>query len=372
MRCPHCQRDEPRNLWVCPACRNRVEGGVVFVTGISGSGAGEKIREVATVAESHEHSVEIHDVGSIMHDFARLDDPGVNWGRILDASPKVLRLLRALAFQDIQHAIVSRPETLHIIDLHLTFRWKAYLTKGFEPYLIRAFAPYVRCFINVIEDLPKIQERLESTSWGKREILELLIWRDEELLLTDIFASICGRVDSLAVAKGEPSTLIERLVWHPEYKRVYLSFPITGILNDDAARQEIEDFRDKIREFLVVFDPYACRDYDETYRREEMGALRKEVGEATVDRDFRFIDQADAVVVYYPRKVPSKGVDSEMRHALDTGKPIYLYSPEDLGGGPFQPPADHVRKDPAGFIKLLREKLEPANKEVLAEEGVSK
>ncbi len=182
------------------------------------------------------------------------------------------------------------------------------------------------------------------------------MWRDEELLLTDMFADI-GRVRSFAVAKGEPATEIEKLIWHPAIKRVYLSFPITGILQDEAAQQEIKKFRDRIREFLCIFDPYACKDYDETYRREEMKALREEVGETTVDRDFRFIDQAEALVAYFPRKVASKGVDAEMRHAVETGKPIFLYSPEDLGGGPFAPPTSHYRDKPEEFVRLLKEEL---------------
>jgi hypothetical protein len=243
---------------------------------------------------------------------------------------------------------------LHLVDLHLSFRWKAYLTKGFEPYILSAFIPKVRCFINIIEDLPKIQHRLAQTAWGHRQILELLIWRDEELLLTDMFADICGRIPSYAVAKAEPASVIESLIWHPATKKVYLSFPITAIKTDTNARKEIEEFRDQIRGFLVVFDPYACRDYDETYKRRQMKALRKEVGETTVDRDFRFINQADAVVVYYPKKVPSKGVDSEMRHAQEIGKTIFLYCPEDLGGGPFQPPAERIEDNAERFVTMLK------------------
>ena len=297
-----------------------------------------------------------------MYKYARLDDPNVSWDRILDASPRVLRFLRLLAFQEISGEVASQPDTLHIIDVHLCFRWKAFLTEGFEPSIISGFIPRVRCFVNMVEDLVEIQKRLESTTWGNRKMLELLIWRDEELLLTDMFAGVCGRVNTFAVASGEPPRVIERLIWHPDQKKVYLSFPITAFKDEPATLQEVFDFRDSLREFLVVFDPYACRDYEQTYQHPEMVALRKEVGETTADRDFRFIDQADAIVVYYPKKVQSKGVDSEMRHALETGKPIFLYCPEDLGGGPFQPPADCIESNPANYLNLLKEKLGPMGK----------
>ncbi len=357
MKCPHCGTRQEHNTWKCTSCGESIEGGIVFVTSISGSGTDEIMQSVVRMAKGEGKKVILQDVGELMRKYAKRDDPDVSWDRILDASPRVLRLLRALAFQEISNSIESNFDTLHIIDLHLCFRWKVYLTNGCEPYILSRFIPHVRCFINIIEDLSKIQSRLEETSWQKREILELLIWRDEELFLTDLFAGICGRVDSYAVASGEPISEIYRMIWHPEVRKVYLSFPITGIIDDEEARKEIEQFRDIIREFLVVFDPYVSKDYDETYQRDEMKALRKEVGETTVDRDYRFIDQADAVVVYYPRRVASKGVDSEMRHAIDIGTPIYLYSPEDLGGGPFQPIAQHISHNTEEFVSFLRKNL---------------
>lgn len=224
--------------------------------------------------------------------------------------------------------------------------------------MLEGFVPNVRCFLNLIEDVSRVQERLRSTAWGERKPLELLIWRDEELFLTDLFAGTCG-VESYAVARGEPANQVEQLIWHPELKKVYLSFPITRILGDAAANEEITQFRDLAREFLIVFDPYACRDYDETYRRPEMQELRREVGETTTNRDFRFIDQADALVAYFPKKVASKGVDAEMNHARKTGKPIFLYSPEDLGGGPFAVPPSHYRQEPGAYLELLKGELVP-------------
>lgn len=361
MKCVGCGRFERRNLWTCPECGTAMTGGVVFVTGISGSGVGEYLLNVAAEATKpgHAHVFKVHDVGRLMKEHAEADQPDINWNQILDADRTALRHLRALAFQEIGHHVELAQDTLHIIDLHLCFRWYSYLTRGFDPQLLDDFRPFVRCFVNVIEDLPKVHNRLATTAWGEREILELLVWRDEELLLSELFADACGRVDRFAIARGEPPTILERLIWHPEMKRVYLSFPITNIQNDDEAREEIEGFRDALREFLVVFDPYACKDYDETYKRPEMKALRKQVGEATVDRDYRFIDQAHAVVVYFPRKVTSKGVDSEMNHALRTGKPIYLYSPEDPGGGPFAVAPSHFRTDPGEYLELLKQELSP-------------
>ena len=357
MKCRHCTEFERRNLWKCPKCQAEMKGGIVFVTGITGSGVGDCLKNVTRAAEEDGLPVKYHDVGQLMKKHAEEDDPDVRWEKILDADEKALRHLRALAFQKIAFSIQTEPETLHLVDLHLSFRWRAYLMKGFEPHVLGNFAPHVRCFICIIEDLSKIHERLEQTTWGDRQILELLIWRDEELFLTDLFANACGRVSCYAVAASEPPEIIKNIIWHPEIKKVYLSFPITAIKEDTEAQLKIKAFRDRIRDFLVVFDPYASKDYDETYRREELRHLRKQVGEATEDRDYRFIDQADAIVVFYPKKVSSKGVDAEMNHARRTGKPIYLYCPEDPGGGPFAVPPSDFKSDVEEFVTLLKQKL---------------
>ncbi len=354
MQCRNCGFFERKNVWKCTNCQHEMKGGIVFVTGISGSGTEEYLKAVVDAAHKHGHDVELHDIGEIMYGYAKDDDPNVRWERILDADEKARRHLRALAFQKLAHDINSKPDVLHIVDLHLCFRWRAYLTKGFEPHLLEQFRPFVRCFINVIADLSKVHDRLRSLSWGERNILGLLIWRDEELFLTDLFAEVSGRVMSLTIATTEPPAMLEKLIWHPDIKTVYLSFPITN-LKDENAKKEIEQFRDEIREFLVVFDPYASKDFDETYKRPEMKALKREVGDITEERDYRFIDQAEAVVVYFPVKVPSTGVDAEMNHARRTGKPIFMYSPEDRGPLPFVVPASHFRAKREEYVDLLKE-----------------
>ena len=163
MKCPNCDRYYHRNTWKCSDCGSVIEGGVVFVTGISGSGSAGKLKAVVNRAQKHNHSVRCHDVGDLMHEFARRDDPGIKWERILDSDSTSLRYLRRIAFERIRSEVLGNPKELHLINHHLSFRWHAYLTKGFEPFILDDFIPKIRCFINLIEDLPKIQERLAKT-----------------------------------------------------------------------------------------------------------------------------------------------------------------------------------------------------------------
>lgn len=358
MECVSCENIISRNLNECPECGEELKGGVVFVTGISGSGVRAYLDKALKYAEEHGHEFVRHDIGHIMRRHADEHKLDVQWDRILDADERALMLLRALALQEVAYSRNMKPAHMHIVDLHLCFRWRAYLSKGFEPHTLEQFTPHARLFINIIEDLASVHGRLLTTSWGDRQILELLIWRDEELHLTDIFADMCGLDRCYAVAAGEPPSMFERLVWHPEYMKVYLSFPITNLLEDGKAGDEIRGFRDRIREFLIVFDPYACKDYDETYVREEMKYLRKEIGDITEERDYRFIDQADAVVVYFPKIVPSKGVEAEMNYARRTGKSIFMYRPKDeRDEGPFAVPPSHYSPDPDAYIELLKGEL---------------
>jgi nucleoside 2-deoxyribosyltransferase/adenylate kinase len=345
------------NVWVCPTCGETIPGGVVLVTGITGSDVASILRAVTQEAEAHKHPVLVHDIGDLMRQHAARDgQSSTEWARILNASPRVLRLLRSLAFKDVEEAIDHHPNCVHIIDVHLSFRWYAYLTAGFTPGLIRGLAPHVRLLVNIIQDLDKVKGYLARTAWGDRNLLELLLWRDEERMFTDFYAAVCDG-KSYAVSAAEPASLIERLIWHPEMKRVYLSFPMTAIRDDEAANKEIETFRDEIREFLVVFDPKTCSDYDLTYVRADMKLVRREVGQTTIERDFRYIDQADAVVVYFPKKVPSDGVTAEMRYAFEAGKPVYHYCPEAYDHGPFQPVAGRTSNNRKEYVALLRQDL---------------
>ena len=280
MICPNCHNNEPRNLWICPSCGKRIEGGVVFVTGISGSATHEVIKGVVEQAQLHDHAVKVHDIGQIMYEYAREDDPNVQWDWILNADERYRKMLRNCAFEAVANDLNANPTVLHFIDTHLSFRWHVYLTRGIEPHVLSRFAPFTRCFISVVEDITKVRERLAKTSWGDRETLELLIWREEEIFMADLLKEVCGRVTNYVIAAAEPPSEIEKIVWHPTVKKVYLSFPITGILEDEGAQKEIEAFRDQLRGFSVVFYPYASKDYDETYQREEMKQIRKEIGVA--------------------------------------------------------------------------------------------
>lgn len=84
----------------------------------------------------------------------------------------------------------------------------------------------------------------------------------------------------------------------------------------------------------MVFDPLSIKDVPQTRAAagssqpgidaEMEDAAAPYLNSQTVARDLQLIDQADMVVVYYPTDKVSPGVYTEMSHARDRRKPLYL------------------------------------------------
>ncbi len=335
----------------CEKCGKELTGGIIFSTAQSGTAQREYLNEVKkrieTVRKCH-----LHDVALKMEQFAREFDPNINWDKVLDRPEEELRFRRAQTFGEIKSAITNAPHDIHIIACHLTFRWRAYLTRGFDPHLMTSIDQWLRLFITVIDGVDDVHKRMAATDWGFRKRLELALSRDEEVFITGLLADVY-RKPHYIVARQEPPDNISELILNPWKPRAYLSFPITALKGDNAAQITIENFRDRIRQWLVVFDPYAIKDYDLTYQVPEMATISKELGEQTEQRDFRFIDQSEVLIAFFPKAVSSKGVEAELRHAKTTGKVIYLCYPEKTGG-PFSTSPDYFASSPEEFLELLR------------------
>lgn len=220
----------------------------------------------------------------------------------------------------------------------------------------------LRLFTTVIDGVDDVHKRLAATDWGERKRLELALWRDEEIFVTGLLADIYRRPHYI-VARQEPPENVSELVLNPWRPRAYLSFPITALKEDVEANRKIVNIRDKIRQWLVVFDPYKIKDYDLTYQVPEMNAIARELGQQTEQRDFRFIDQSEILIAFFPKDVKSTGVEAELRHAKTTGKMIYLCYPG-KPGGPFSVPPDYFASSENEFIELIRSHFDGLDKEV--------
>jgi hypothetical protein len=296
--------------------------------------------------------LQIKNVGQMMYEKAEEGGFPIEEGKILDLPQFTLRSLRWSVFEDILRTIDDAEHT--IIDTHACFRWKKYIFDGFDYSYLSKLNPDI--YFNVMDTVFSIKGRLElQKGWqGKHSVLELLIWRDEDMALTRTFAEVQNR-DFYLLFYADPPESMYRIAFEREVKKAYLSYPISFATPEQV--KEVEAFRDELRKEIVIYDPLSVRDIswlsaaqalekqgkDEISipfkldgREEHVQVSIQEILEArdflmdqTVNTDFKLIDQSDFIIVdYYDPDIHSPGVNSEMQYAHDNGKDVYIYWPQ--------------------------------------------
>jgi len=228
-------------------------------------------------------------------------------------------------------------------------RRKKYLESCFHfSYLARLKPSF---YITIINNITYIKENLErDEKWrGMLSVEEIITWQDEEQFITKMLAQYQKKPFYIISYNDTPKTLYD-LISNTNMKKLYLSFPITHIKEKMPEKlKEVEQFRERLRENFIVFDPLTITDLLDT--SEWSNDILEMLKGQTVGRDYRFIDQSDFIVVYYPVIERSAGVFAEMKYALQTGKPIYAYIVEE---SPF------IREFctyPCSSLKELKDKL---------------
>jgi len=252
-------------------------------------------------------------------------------------------------------------------------------------------------FISVVDDVVDVWSRLHNTGqerWKDLDPTEVLEWREIETFFTQQFArAIISEGEPnrfFVIPKSQGAGSIVQMLTRPESKKVYRSYPITSVKKKHPDVQNKADLiGKKLEEKMIVFDPLGITDLERTSelkkKYEDWCASNKNssnwpviedhLKSQTISRDHQLIDQADAVVVFYPtlrywrklshvyvfeatvygkrtgkgkaakgysikslkdRMVPfSSGVLDEMHYATQRGKKVYLIWPEDTDPGPF-------------------------------------
>ncbi len=309
----------------------------VICTGTSGSGKLEYLKQAVDEAKRQGASIHLYNIGDLMFKKAEELECPTSPEKILDLSPSSLRALRAAVFEEI---LKESEKVEHcIISTHGCFRWKNYLMPAFDVHYLNELQPDL--YITVIDSILNVSKRLhQSPAWkGRLSLKDILIWRDEEIFVAKMMASF-QRKPHYVVAIEQPSTTIYNLMFKPDMTKVYLSFPITLMIDDTKKMNEVREFRDKLREHFEVFDPLAVEDTELTYRvdknseevyditklTEDFGltpADRAEIEDQTVVRDYMLIEQSDMVIVYYPTDKTSPGVLCEIIYGSTNNKEVH-------------------------------------------------
>jgi len=319
-----------------------------IVTGQVGMDKKPYLESVAALGRDEGESVTAFHVGDLMY----AEAPDVRPGRILSLPLSRLTALRRAVFN---HIIAeSRDVPYLLVNSHATFRWRHGLFGAFDFDQIRKLN--FDLFVCLVDNIEVVHNRLHADHEIDATLKDCMVWREEEILATELLAQAVGGKFYI-VSRGreaDNTRTLWRLLSRPNMKKVYPSFPMSHVADLPDTLAEIDDFRKTLAERFITFDP---GDVDEKLMLERAIAAAK-AGEDFIDvgkadggsfrvsvreildiagdidgqiymRDFKLIDQADMIVSYIPELpggVPalSSGVERELQHAFEHTKDVYV------------------------------------------------
>src|SRR5205823_2240690 len=209
---------------------------IVWCTGISGSGRGDYLRDVDRYFRKQGADCEVFEFGELLakvQDAARIADDATT---LLDGNPEVLRAHRLAALDTLTRLLAQRPAgSYSFVSTHACFMRRGRLQSGMDMApLKRLLEPMVDMYVTVIDGcVPVYARQQHHAEWrGHLSLAEIAIWRDFETSLTQMLAEYEGKPFYL-LAREEPAEALYRLCQEPRAKTIYLSYPITAILNED-------------------------------------------------------------------------------------------------------------------------------------------
>ena len=332
----------------------------VVVTGQVGLDKKPFLQQVAEIAGQCGRDVALFHIGDSMY----AEAPDVVPGRILDLPRQRLTALRRSVFKDVLQA-ASRGVDL-IVNTHATFRWKHGLFHAYDHSQMAELDADL--YVTLVDNIDAVHERLEREHDVRHTLKDILVWREEETVVTEAMAdAIAGYGHAIVMSRGNAHIAAQslcRLMFEPDRKRVYPSFPMTHVLDEPAILAQIERFRDALADHFITFDP---GDLNETRLLHEAGEATKhgkdhivipvngrditlpvtEITQVAHDidaqiyaRDFKMIEQSDMIVSYVPaltggKPALSSGVERELQHAYESTKEVFVVWRPEVEPSPF-------------------------------------
>lgn len=350
---------------------------IIVVAGMVGLDKKKYLQEVCAYAKNQGTDILLCSVGDMMYAEARDVPPG----RILDISRQRLHSLRRSVFKDI---IARSKDHEHVIvNTHATFRWRHGLFPAFDFFQIRDLKPDL--FVCIIDSAERLHARLRKDHQGQHSLKDLLVWREEEILGTQMMQQgTRPEAPFFCLALGLKENTVEtfyRMAFEPKRPRVYLSFPMTHVADLPDVIAEIDGFRDTMKAMFTCFDPgdleeaylpyYAKKarqqgqttievdSLGQTVRLDvdEVLQIENDINSQIYARDFALIDQSDIIISFVP-ELPdgmpalSSGVERELQHAHEAAKQVYvIWIP---------------KKEPSVFVTQTANKVFKSPKEAVA------
>ncbi len=307
------------------------------------------IERVAQIARDRGKEVLVCHVGDMMY----AEAPDIAPGRILDLPRQRLDLLRRSVFKDILR-LAEKADNL-LVNTHATFRWRHGLFPAFDhDQMVELDADL---YVTLVDNVDAVHERLVREHDVAHTLKDILVWREEEVLATEVMANIVrGHGRFFVVARGierDTAESVYRLMFEPHRRKVYPSFPMTHVMDQPQILAEIDSFRDILAEHFITFDPgdldekrllieavAAAKRGEKSFAVEsnnrrmvfdvdEVNSVAADIDGQIYARDFKLIDQSDIIVSYIPelpdgRPILSSGVERELQHAYESTKEVYV------------------------------------------------
>jgi adenylate kinase len=336
------------------------QGVRVIVTGQVGLDKKPFLEQVVDLAAQKGFDVALFNVGDLMY----AESPDITPRRILDLPRRRLTTLRQSVFKDI--LAVARTGRNVIVNTHATFRWKHGLFHAYDHAQMAELDADL--YVTMVDNVDAVHERLQREHDIRHSLKDILVWREEEIVVTEAMAeAVAGYGHAFVMSRSNPRIAAQslyRLMFEPTRKRVYPSYPMTHVLDEPLILAEIDHFRDSLAEHFITFDP---ADMDEKRLLSEAGEATKrgedhvrlnihgrEINLSVLDitriardidaqiyaRDFKLIDQSDMIVSYIPKLADGKpalssGVERELQHAYEGTKEVYVIWRPDCDPSPF-------------------------------------
>lgn len=319
------------------------------MTGQVGVDKGPYLQAVADLARKEGHDLKVFNVGQMMYEEA----PDVPPGRILNLPISRLNTLRRAVFKEILRE-AERHEHV-IVNTHATFRWRHGLFAAFDFDQIKALNADM--YITLLDNAESVHQRLLRDHDIDHTLKDIMVWREEELLATEILANIIrgyGHFYMISRGRSCPTAkTIYQLMFEPQKKKAYLSFPMSHVADLPDTLAEIDRFKATINQHLITFDPgdvdefllytAADRAHQEgrptievhaaegptTLKTDEVMQIAGDIMGQIYARDFKMVDQSDMIISFIPqlpsgKPALSSGVERELHHAFEGGKEVYV------------------------------------------------
>jgi adenylate kinase len=356
------------------------------ITGQIGMDKKPYLEAVKRLAGERGGNIEIFNVGQMMY----REGPDIREGRILDLPLSRLHSLRRAAIKDIVSETAPFDEHQNVImNTHATFRWRHGLFPAFDFDQLKEFEPNL--FICLVDNIEVVHDRLHAEHDIDATLKDCMVWREEEILATELMAQAVGCRNSFYVlSRGRHQSTTEtcyRLIARNDMKKVYPSFPMSHVMDLPDVLAEIDQFRAALAEHFITFDPADVdekllldrgieaakegKDWIEVEPHafggkmggEPMRVSVREILDIAGDidgqiymRDFRLIDQSDMIVSLVPELpggIPglSSGVERELQHAWEHTKEVYVV------WKPKKPPSPFITETATKIFKTVDEAL---------------